>query len=898
MGLFNQPISSGMKIDSGVKEKTSTARVLTEEELLVRRSLVKQSPFTNPVNRTPKGTPIPDDAYIQSLLSTAGQSKIDSRNILRMSPELERGANIYITGLLSPNDLSQSKINFNVEDGDFGPLRTIALEAIENYFRNEFKIDGRLKEWIFKARFSEGAVPLMVIPMTTIDRVINEKEAGKKKIALESYKSSFDEQGNYKPMGFLGAGVSQSTPKRTRSVRSVLGMESDTSPTSAVNGRVDFGAKAAEFLKDSVLIHDNVEALKIPQISIAAAQVKMEDYFSFTILEDEKPKNLSQEDSDTGSYEIKRDGVELYPQRHFELEQVVKLTPEDINANVGHPGFMELPYESVFAVHPPGKPGEHIGYYVALDESCNPLAIANRPSNNSLDMGTGSQGGNFASAVIDKGASAVGDTNFHMSAQSQQSQVNLFMSTMDLNMTEMLKNGVFNGTELALTQNNDIMMTMFQRALAGKKTQMLFVPKSLLTYIAFDFNEFGLGESKLSKHKDVAVLASIINLSNTLASISNAQQLKRVNIAFDEEDPDPTHTDEEIKAWLTKNQYGGNLLNSTRLADQLDMLVQGGYQFTYEGGMEIYPNTRVDIEPMAREVSVIDNDFATKIDKRMIMLTGVSPEIVDLTQDVEFAQSYITGNAIRAKEAHLEQLMFCEQLDRFVHSFVLNSKILMTMVVNLIKTKRREIPALKVLDDSDIALAKRFVKAIRTSLPKPDVNKLEMQLKSIETHSGFVDKILESYLNENLLNASEVGEKIAERADAIKAFFKDHLMRSYYQENNLVPAALSALFADEADDKVDVFLESEVLSKQLCDMMLNHEGVIARLRSNNDFKMNNLEERFGGGGDPNGGDSADNSTPADTDGDAAAAEPAAGGGEDGGDDLFGDDGSDPTDSPI
>lgn len=895
MSLFEKPIGINIK-RSNASSSTERGKLLSEDEMMLKRSLVKGNPFNTPTNKTRKGTPIPDDGYIQQMLSVAGQSQIDARNILRMSPELELGANIYIAGLLSPNDISQSKINFTCEEKDFGALRSEGLEIVESYFRNEFKIDGRLKNWIYKARFSEGATPLMVVPLTTIDQIINESNPQTKNMALESYKSSFDGSGNYKPIRFLGRGVSKDGKPVQRSVRSILGLESsDTSRTLADSGIVDFGDSAPVKFKDAILIHDNVEALKVPQLTIAAARYKMEDYFGFSAFEEVE---VALESGDVEKqYDIKREGVELYPQRQFEMEQVVRLQPGDIASNVGHPVFMELPYSSVFAVHPPGKPDEHVGYYIALDESCNPLAIVDKNQMVSGDAMSSGQLGNFASAIIEKGANAVGDSSHHQTQQTVQNSLNLFMTTMDMNMVEMLKNGIFHGVDLAVAQNRDIMFYMFQRALVGKQTQLLFVPTSLLTYIAFDYNEWGLGESKITRYKDIAILASVITVANTLAAIGNAQQLKKVNIQFDEEDPDPQSTDEEIKGWLAKSQYGGSLLNTTRLADQLDMLVQSGYQFTYEGGMEIFPNTRVDIEPITRETAIIDSDWAQKIDKRMIMLTGISPEVVDLTQEVEFAQSYITGNVLRARQAHIEQLSFCEQVDHFIHNFTLNSKVLMLELTKLIKARRDEVPTLKNDKRNPLQLAKHFVKNIRTSLPKPDVTKLEMQLKSIETHNNFIDKVLESYLNENVLNASEVGQKIADKAEGIKAFFKDHLMRAYYEENNLLPPALLSLFSSDDDEKVDVFEQTEILSKKLGDMVLNHEGVAARLRSKNDEKMENLEQRFGAAGD-SGSTSTDTDGNQPADGGETQADPAAAG-ADGNDDLFNDGGvGGSDDSPI
>ena len=111
------------------KAETKNLTKLSPETLLLARNLVAPH-YTEQNNRTTKtGTPIPEDNDISKMLKTASTAVRDARNILKSSPELCMGIDIYIAGLLSPNDVSKPELNITSNlSGDLSQIKSEMLE--------------------------------------------------------------------------------------------------------------------------------------------------------------------------------------------------------------------------------------------------------------------------------------------------------------------------------------------------------------------------------------------------------------------------------------------------------------------------------------------------------------------------------------------------------------------------------------------------------------------------------------------------------------------------------------------------------------------------------------------------------------------------------------------------
>lgn len=125
---------------------------------------------------------------------------------LKVPQNFAWGIIVYIAGLLSPNDVSAPDLNItSTLSGEMTSIKSKLLEVVREWAKDEYKIDSRLKDWVFRAKYLQGAMPLGVIPLTAIDSIINEEDETKRKVALESYDANtLSSNGIHKPTGLLG----------------------------------------------------------------------------------------------------------------------------------------------------------------------------------------------------------------------------------------------------------------------------------------------------------------------------------------------------------------------------------------------------------------------------------------------------------------------------------------------------------------------------------------------------------------------------------------------------------------------------------------------------------------------------------------------------------------------
>ncbi len=938
--VFKRSLSTSILSDQEIKNirgSNTTTNSSNKEMAFIARNLVEPQNTALNQRTSRDGTPIPDEQDISRLLKVAATSTRDARNILKSSPELCMGIDIYIAGLLSPNDVSRPELAIlSTSNIELQPIKSKLLDVVRTWAKDEYKIDSRLKNWVFKAKYLAGAVPLAIVPMTEIDDIVNETDLNKKRLSLESYDSSNNgrfNKGYYNSTGVLGAGLNQPEKKKDKGVLGLLNMAqesgdnqplyfdnqitlSDTQKTNIhkncsteveVSGKKEKVSNVILEALNKIYIHDNIEAFKIPRLKLASARRQVQRRFSplykhNQAMESDDGRNTT----DQPTIMVDQNGNFKYPNRSYSTREIINVRPKDMYENFGHPLVIELPYESALPICPPGLPEEPVGFIVVLDSSFNPLTITEEdlnladPTDISVQSSAGVMGTQMLSQLGD--ASPEGLMNFRNGVMTEANN-RLFTNILEADLRERLRNGIYSNMEFDVKLLPVFAEFMFKRALAGMETQFLFIPNELLTYIAFETNEWGLGESKLSKHKGLAIIASTVQVANALASITNAIPHKKATIGFDDDEIDAFDTSEKLEQHIVRSQWANSLFSSSNTQDQLNHVLNSGFHFVYENGNGNFPNTSYDIEYINRDVATIDNDYLDSVNRRLIMLSGVSPEIVDMSQEVEFAQTYITGHMLRAQQAAIEQEIFCAGLSKFVRSFVLHSAIIIDELRGIVEAalKATDSP-LKGIKTPVEDLIEEFINSIETSLPKPDTTKLDMQMKNITTHEEFIDKVIEYHFSDPMFASEEVGEKGADKIELVKAVWKSSYIRGIMQSNNLIPSQFNLLHGVETEEGiVDPLEESEGMVKRYLEYIVQHEKQMAGVRYKTDATIERVQETAqAAAGETDGGSDTnepatdpepndDNSNPDQGEGET----PAEGEGED----LFGM-GDDDTASPI
>src|SRR5699024_15307 len=100
--------------------------------------------------------------------------------------------------------------------------------------------------------------------------------------------------------------------------------------------------------------------------------------------------------------------------------------------------------------------------------------------------------------------------------------------------------------EVQISRPGDVCKMLLKRSLQQHNTRLLFVPASMMVYMAFQFNDQGIGEPLLENVRIPAALRAILNFAHVNGEIRNSIAHTRLNIELDELDPEPEITVNEI----------------------------------------------------------------------------------------------------------------------------------------------------------------------------------------------------------------------------------------------------------------------------------------------------------------------------------------------------------------
>lgn len=213
--------------------------------------------------------------------------------------------------------------------------------------------------------------------------------------------------------------------------------------------------------------------------------------------------------------------------------------------NLDEPIFINYPVEAVIPIFKPGSPSEHVGYLALHDEEGNPLSKA-KPVNYYRELANGYNSrmtvNTMASSLIQQGKTMFeGFSNKLDEARQLEMLSRIHSNAIIKDILDRLKNGLY-GKNLDVGDSAEVSRIMFYRALRGQRTRVLFVPKEVMSYMAFDYDNRGFGISLLDNMKVLISLRIQFMLAQLRAGIMNSIPETLVTLRIDEKDPDPRKT--------------------------------------------------------------------------------------------------------------------------------------------------------------------------------------------------------------------------------------------------------------------------------------------------------------------------------------------------------------------
>lgn len=767
---------------------------------------------------------------------------MDARTVMQVHPELELAKQIVVTNILSPKDVMSTELNFTTDAELLGnDLANALLEIVSDHFENEYPFAEKLQGILGEALFLTGSKPFIVLPENSIDHLINKPE-----VTLEAFGESqvraVVTQAT-ENLGFVG-GVSQTTTTayafESYGLFTVPNAQRNKTRTEEKDVTKDFLDEA------SITLEDNFNILKLPLLRETLTRANTQN-----ILYRQESAERVPEDKKVLLDKLNK---RLRTPRQFRQEAVrtVKTASQLSRPTRGHGLIMEPPAESMVPVLIPGT-NTAAAWLMLLDEQGYPLR-------NSVDTDRYKEISerlrkDSTNRIPDQIRQAYGQNGMSLNKDEDIKRFHRLWSTaMERDIKARIRNGVNKGN-VDIKVSPEMQKLMMARSLEGQNTRLLYIPAELVTYFAYDYNEYGIGVSLIERNKIISGLRTILRFNDTYAAVKNATNNTVLNITLDEKDTDPARTVEDLVYGFIGVNTRSFPLGVGSPADILEFIQKAGVSVNVEGNTN-YPATKMIVEDKGRNIVRPDNDLNDSLRKDHLMGLQLTPEMVDLSMGTDFASTAANSNIMFGKRMMGFQDTTCEHIEDHATKVINNSSILKTNLLKKIKEHLQELPeaAKEIISDGEnlgeddyiVKIYDIFLSTLKANLPKPDYNSIETLSDGFGKYMDGVDKALDILFDDS--NAYGIAKnKLAEEIKYLRACYRGMAARKWMVENGYMTDLLRT--GDDDPEAWEV-LKSELTdftnltAKLAKDLALETRDEDKKLQSDTD-KLDKLREAAG-----------------------------------------------------
>ena len=797
----------------------------------------------------------------------------DSENIMQLFPDLELSAQILISSILSPKDMTSTDILYKVSE----PVMSVdvmmqTLKVVEDTINNHYKFKTILPDILREALFISGAYVKVVIPESSIDAIINSNlypAVEGLNITTESIDSilkrpSLGILGNAKPENGRGDKFSFESFK-TETYDAKLYIPNNIGTEQARN---DF-SKLIE-------VTDNFKHIHLPGLISKLRQARVSSIVNRVATEGiTNPEHQRYTFKDIEQMFYKKADTKEVP------FVSVKTRDQTIRSSVGRPLELKLPTEATIPVYIPGDPKAHVGYFIVLDEEGNPITYESCKEAMSQVSNIDDKTNSISSMLTQKAAYNLLGTSRH--GINMSNKTDIYMSIIESDLLARLKNGV-TGSKLEIARQTEVYQIMMARTLAGQYTRLLYLPAELVSYFALKFHPNGTGKSLLDDLKVLTSLRAILLFAKVMATAKNSINITHVNMTLDPNDPDPQKTIEMSinEVMKMRQQYFPLGINSP--IDLVNWVQRAGFEFTFEGHPGL-PQTKFDFESKSFQHQLPDSELEDTLRKQTIMALGLSPETVDNGFNSEFATTVISNNILLSKRVMQFQEQLTPIMTDYAKKILLNDFTLRKEIYDIIEENLSTID--KYLTQEEIQLKDadqhkfinyiidKLAERLELDLPKPDITTVETQTAAFDQYLEALDKSLDFWISSEFMT-SEVAGEFSNSVDAIRSNMRAYFVRKWMAENGYMSELADMISTDdEGDPVINLY---DMTKEHIQGLMTSALKFMESIKKTKEAADKDIENLNVDGSGPSESSSYDSSSDSDDD---------SGSGDSGGDDDMG-----------
>lgn len=752
--------------------------------------------------------PAIDKSYIPSVIEPIAREFVDRQadreKLMSLAPEIEQAASILVPSVLTPNDFRKNVFSLVIDCPDESDaVKTEIINLITNHFSDDLDIPVKLSMWVTDAMYRIGSKAILVLPTATV-AALRKKLADGNKISTEHITTEIKqfvgdidkavETINTKDIEtkMLADNESMDRIFSTEAFDEVIKVDGkiNDSKMSQIRNKLSKGTPAAikHFQKTIVVCNDPRFIIKNKLETAVALEAVNSDVLNklgappTPIFYDKK------ETFGAGKVDHTQTGG-IVP--YIDLSEFIF---ED--AANKYPALIELPGESVVPIITEGAPDTHIGYFILLNEHGNPISIESNNFNNIIDSRYGSQ-------RINKLYDSFYGTQLSdpiYKKMSIDSKIEILGSIYDSFIKNIMTTKL---SKLGLDKHNisltgEISRVMFTRMLKNVETRVIYVPKSILKYMAFQYNSDGTGRSKIDNIKFPLSLKMTLIVTRLISLIESSINRRNLNITLDEGIGNPLEILRSIKKDIVSNKmYGLSYDPSTIIKGVLDK------------ELTIIPNKIPGVEEFSISDTANNVDYPKPDDaildeiNNMYMLTlGIPPSAMNRLGEDEFSRSVAANNIFFSNQLKTYQKVVCMFMTDLISSYTVFSEKLKEEIVEVLNNSGESVEA-ATEDDSTEKLAeateaaksketeklkttearlRKIIDGMRFTLPSPTFANDKASFEELKDFIEIVDTVINALYPDELILDTDTGAAMK----VLRSNTKRMIVQDYIKNNSML----------------------------------------------------------------------------------------------------------------
>lgn len=736
-----------------------------------------------------------DKTYIPGMLEPMGTElmsrRVDYAKLMELAPETKNASAILVSSILAPNDFAKTgfKTTLELEDLD-GESTTKITELINSHFGDKLGLSTLISDWLEDALFKVGSKVVMVFPTNSIERlresvsVSNDTNAqGSIEALVSNFSTGFEDEihGSLESFGV----------ERTKDIINDIKKDEEVvdKVMSALEGIVDSSEGTTKAIKK---VRQKVSS------NLASGLEELRKRHNFTFSNDPRMlfsgrlRNASAMeamdkkvldklgDNPTSQFLARDDGLSnqadqsVTQYQHTPYLDLSEFIHDDKPSEF--PAMIELPSESVIPIIVDGSPSTHLGYFVLLNEQGNPISVdTDDPAQMEQSHAGNQRIDNLYNAFY-------GQTQFSTSRQlTNNTKAEVMGAIYDSYIKHMLSSKLkdfgFSGYQISL--NNDISRVMLYRVLKNSETRVLFVPKKLVHYLAFEFHNDGTGRSKLDAIKFPLSLKITLIITRLISLMESSINRRKLNITLDDTVGNPLEVLQSVKKELTKNKMYGLTYDPTTIVKGI-----------LDKELTIVPNRipgvedfQLDTEENSVNYPTPDDGVLDEINNMYMMSLGVPPSALNRLSEDEFSRSVASNNIFFSNQLKESQLVVCEFMTEFVRNYIRYSSKLKKGIQSVLTNQGSDDNTREGGENSKVALkVENVIENLEYTLPSPALAHDKSSFEEVRDYVEIIESVVSAILPGELSDDNDMGDTIA----VLRSHLKHSLLIDHISSNSIL----------------------------------------------------------------------------------------------------------------